>query len=50
MTTSTEAISGALVVDGAVFALTADEVMLMAWSTPLQLLLDGLVEVRRERS
>src|ERR1700732_3279599 len=50
VTTSTEAISVALVVDGTVVALTAGDVMLIVWSTPLQLLLDGRVEVRGKRS
>src|SRR5207248_11306532 len=45
-----EAISRALEGDAVVFALIAGEVMLMASSTPLQGLLDGLVEVGGERS
>src|SRR5205807_2792307 len=47
VTTSTEVISGALETDGVGSMVVV--LMLIAWSTPLQLLLDGLVEVRRER-
>src|SRR6202022_2319272 len=48
VTTSTDAISGVLD-DGALLAATACDAMLMAWSTPLQLFLDGLVQVGGER-